>query len=111
MLNVESHIYSTLKQIRKAGSVNQANQHAYYALGYLRAKKEDGEVTGEQEEFLLGCVENELKVTESRLKNKTIDQTLALFRPRESSREEERLGERSRKSIVPVTRYRKKSIS
>lgn len=111
MLNVESHIYSTLKQIRKAENVNQANKHAYYALGYLKAKKEDGEVTGEQEEFLLECIENELKIAECRLKNKTIDQTLALFRPRESSRGEEKRGERSRKSIVPVTRYRKKGIS
>lgn len=108
MLNVESRsVRSIQHDIRKSKTIVEANKHAFYALGMLDTKWEDGKITEETRWFLSGQIEKELEIAECRLKNKNIDQALELFRPRE----EEKRGERSRKSIVPVTRYRKKSIS
>lgn len=107
MINIESHIWSILRQIKKAENVIEANQYAYYALGCIKTKKEDGKITKDQEEFLLGCIENELKIAEYRLKNKSIDETLALFRPRKEERDEKRSG----KSITSIKGHRKRNIS
>lgn len=107
MLNVESRIHSTQQDIKRAKTIVEANKHAFYALGMLNTKREDGKITEETRWFLSKRIEEELEIAEYRLKNKNIDQALGLCRPRE----EEKRGERSRKSIVPVKGYRKKGIS
>lgn len=107
MLNVESRIYLILKQIRRAKNTTEANQYAYYAIGLLEAKREDGKITGEMESFLLGKIGKEVNSVEQKIKNKTIDKTLDLFRSRKESSD----GERSRKNITLVKGNRKRGIS
>ncbi len=107
MLNIESRsIRSIQHDIRKSRTIVEANKHAFYALGMLNAKWEDGKITEETREFLTKSIEEELEIAEHRLKNKNIDQALDLCRPRE-----ERSGVRNRKSITSIKGYKKRNIS